>query len=125
MFPIVTDAKDTWILGAGPFQRGSIYDRTHFAGSKLLFSRRNREPPKHEIPLTAEAVFDERPELVKREFPISASQPKSPAASSSAAAPLTGTSEGSVISSNTSASKTAVPAAKSGSSISFDPFKLR
>jgi len=28
-------AKDTWILGAGPFQRGTIYDGTQFAGTKL------------------------------------------------------------------------------------------
>lgn len=28
-------AKDTWILGAGPFQRGTIYSGTQFAGSKL------------------------------------------------------------------------------------------
>lgn len=28
-------AKDTWILGAGPFQKGTIYDRTGIAGSTL------------------------------------------------------------------------------------------
>jgi hypothetical protein len=28
-------ASDTWVLGAGPFQRGTIYDHTHFAGSEL------------------------------------------------------------------------------------------
>ena len=30
-------AKDTWIFGAGPFQRGTIYKGTQFAGSKLEF----------------------------------------------------------------------------------------
>lgn len=28
-------ARDTWILGAGPFQKGTIYDKTQFAGSEL------------------------------------------------------------------------------------------
>ncbi|MCI0332449.1 MAG: hypothetical protein L0228_04405 [Planctomycetes bacterium] len=30
-----SSANDVWILGAGPFQRGSIYDGTAFAGKKL------------------------------------------------------------------------------------------
>jgi hypothetical protein len=28
-------AKDVWLLGAGPFQRGTIYDGTKFAGARL------------------------------------------------------------------------------------------
>ncbi len=28
-------AKNTWVFGAGPFQRGTIYEGTRFAGSKL------------------------------------------------------------------------------------------
>jgi hypothetical protein len=93
VFPIVANAKDTWILGTGPFQRGSIYDGTRFAGSRFLFGRRNRSTPepKPEIPLTAEAVFDERPELVKKEFPILPSKPVAPAPPSAApAAPAGG-----------------------------------
>ena len=30
-------ARDTWILGAGPFQKGTIYDKTQFAGTELQF----------------------------------------------------------------------------------------
>lgn len=30
-----SDAKDSWILGAGPLRRGSIYEGTKFAGMKL------------------------------------------------------------------------------------------
>jgi hypothetical protein len=30
-----SSANDVWILGAGPFQRGSIYDGTEFAGKAL------------------------------------------------------------------------------------------
>ena len=32
-----SDAKDSWLFGAGPFQKGSIYDGTQFAGSRLRF----------------------------------------------------------------------------------------
>lgn len=30
-----SSAKDTWVLGAGPIQRGTIYDGVQFAGTKL------------------------------------------------------------------------------------------
>jgi hypothetical protein len=32
----MSDAKNTWFLGAGPFQSGTIYKGTRFAGSKLM-----------------------------------------------------------------------------------------
>ena len=32
-----SDAKDSWLFGAGPIQKGSIYDGTQFAGSRLRF----------------------------------------------------------------------------------------
>jgi len=32
----VSDAKDTWVLGVGPFQRGTIHDGTRFAGGSVL-----------------------------------------------------------------------------------------
>lgn len=34
-----SEATGTWILGAGPFKRGSIYDGTEFVGNKALGSR--------------------------------------------------------------------------------------
>ncbi len=30
-----SNSKDTWVLGAGPFQKGSIYEGTRFAGKKF------------------------------------------------------------------------------------------
>jgi hypothetical protein len=33
---VTSDAKDTWILGIGPFQRGTIYDGTNFVGAEVL-----------------------------------------------------------------------------------------
>jgi hypothetical protein len=32
----MSDAKNTWFFGAGPFQSGTIYKGTRFAGSKLM-----------------------------------------------------------------------------------------
>ncbi len=44
-----SDAKDTWIMGAGPLQRGSIYDGVKFAGFKIrrpqLFRRKPANAP--------------------------------------------------------------------------------
>lgn len=72
-FPIVANAKDTWVLGTGPFQRGTIYDGTRFAGSRIMmpFSREKPEQPRPatNIPVTAEAVFLERPELAAQPRP--------------------------------------------------------
>ncbi|MCA9041931.1 MAG: hypothetical protein KDA65_16370 [Planctomycetaceae bacterium] len=34
-------AKNMWVFGAGPFQRGEIYNGTKFAGSKLEFNETN------------------------------------------------------------------------------------
>lgn len=44
---VASRAKDSWLLGTGPFQRGSIYEGTVFAGEKLRvpFLRRNKPPP--------------------------------------------------------------------------------
>ena len=39
-FPVVSDAKNTWFFGAGPFQRGSIYGR----GARNQRSGPAREP---------------------------------------------------------------------------------
>lgn len=30
-----SSARDTWVLGVGPWQKGSIYERTRFAGSEI------------------------------------------------------------------------------------------
>jgi hypothetical protein len=41
---IASRAKDSWFMGAGPFQKGTIYDGTAFAGEKLNspFSRKKK-----------------------------------------------------------------------------------
>ncbi len=49
-----SDAKDTWVMGAGPLQRGSIYDGVRFADLKvpLFKSRRQRSLDARPTPLT-------------------------------------------------------------------------
>lgn len=69
VFPVVSTAKDSWFLGTGPFQRGTIYDGTHFAGSRFLFMRRQKKTSPlrtPDVPVTASAVFPERPALVRK-----------------------------------------------------------
>lgn len=52
-------AKDTWILGAGPFQRGSIYDGTGLAGSTLDVRDRQQRPPA--VAFRETIVFEKTP----------------------------------------------------------------
>ncbi|HET6879900.1 MAG TPA: DUF6655 family protein [Pirellulales bacterium] len=68
-FPIVASAKDSWFLGTGPFQRGNIYDSTHFAGSRFLVTRKSKEAVplrKPDVAVAANAQFPSRPALARR-----------------------------------------------------------
>jgi hypothetical protein len=49
-----SDAKDTWVMGAGPLRRGSIYDGVRFADLRVpsLRSRRQRSLDARPKPLT-------------------------------------------------------------------------
>jgi len=49
-----SDAKDTWVMGAGPLQRGSIYDDVRFADLRvpLFRNRRRRAAEAQATPLT-------------------------------------------------------------------------
>lgn len=38
--------RDTWIMGAGPFESGALHERTEFAGTRLFPWARNRMSPK-------------------------------------------------------------------------------
>ena len=56
-------ARDVWVFGAGPFQRGTIYDGTQFAGSDLPLpawedSNMATEPKEAVVSYTEEAVFE-------------------------------------------------------------------
>lgn len=54
-------AKSTWILGAGPFQSGTIYEGTEFAGAKLGSKRKENKPQANRpglVDFTKELRFD-------------------------------------------------------------------
>jgi hypothetical protein len=55
-------ANDIWVLGAGPFKRGTIYDGTRFLGKEAEPEEGDEtEPPPRVAALTDEAVFATAP----------------------------------------------------------------
>lgn len=58
-------SKDTWVLGAGPFQRGSIRTGTEFAGEQIsIFTDKEALASEHgppSVPLTRPATWNEMP----------------------------------------------------------------
>jgi hypothetical protein len=59
----VATAKDTWLLGAGPFQYGTIREQTTFAGQALAFAfgagDAEDDHPKASIQVSEPAAFQE------------------------------------------------------------------
>jgi hypothetical protein len=83
-FPVASDAKHVWFFGTGPFESGSIYDGTRFAGAKP-FSLKDDDDiddphaPRPSVPVTAEAKFDSPIELAQKpEKPTTVPPTKSP-----------------------------------------------
>lgn len=60
---VESEAKDVWVFGAGPFQRGSIYQGTKFAGDKLkiplIEPGRGSDGDVGAVPVADEAYFVE------------------------------------------------------------------
>ncbi len=88
---VAASSRDTWLLGTGPFERGTIYQGTGFAGSRLLlpFSRDRAPKPKHipDIPVTAQATFNTSTQFAQRKsLPL----PKSSDTAESGKVPSTG-----------------------------------
>jgi hypothetical protein len=55
---IASRAKDTWLLGTGPFQRGTIYDGTSFAGERLQMPLIGKaKPQRPDSSVASEKVF--------------------------------------------------------------------
>ena len=65
---IASSAKNSWLLGMGPIQRGTIYDKAQFAGRDFhfpLFSRKaTDEPPP--VRVTRETTFNEPIKFAQR-----------------------------------------------------------
>lgn len=78
---VTSDAKDTWILGVGPFQRGSIYDGTNFIGAEVLTPFASGKSKKHKgekgpnrqtlANVTSETLFQPPPRPANIEGPAS------------------------------------------------------
>jgi hypothetical protein len=140
-----SSANDVWILGAGPFQRGTIYDGTEFAGNAI---HNDDDKPKigvHRLPaadLARASTFKSPQQFAKETPPAAADQkvvqashqepsktasaaatPTSPAPTKPAAAPTTAASPKPPEAPQT-ASKPPVPAATpkpTGLSATADP----
>jgi hypothetical protein len=70
-YPVMADARDTWILGTGPFQHGSIYKGTRFAGDQVKWlggqqttSNPNSRQSAPGISVTSAASFEEDPSRI-------------------------------------------------------------
>jgi hypothetical protein len=76
-----SSSNDVWILGAGPFQRGSIYDGTSFAGKEIGHDDdeedETRAPPRRlpTVDLAEASVFTPPKKLMKEEAGPPASAP--------------------------------------------------
>ena len=60
-----SNARDTWLFGVGPFQSGTIYEKTRFAGAKIslpLIGDKGRNDRRQTISLDEEFVFARPPE---------------------------------------------------------------
>lgn len=69
MIEAVSTAKDVWVLGAGPFEHGTIRPHTEFAGRKLPFTDDEESDEKAVARLTQAYTWPEppgaRPEVAK------------------------------------------------------------
>jgi len=87
--PHESDAKALWILGAGPFHRGSIFDGTEFAGNSLDIPLINLHDDSQESVSVADEAYFVEPELQQEQDLAAAEPPDSaePAAPDAAPAP--------------------------------------
>jgi hypothetical protein len=78
-----SSSNDVWILGAGPFQRGSIYDGTAFAGKQLGAEDEDGKAIPHRLPATdlaRESTFTPPQQLMKAVEPAATAQSPPPSA---------------------------------------------
>ncbi|MHC4178228.1 MAG: DUF6655 family protein [Planctomycetota bacterium] len=81
--PVESKTKDVWLLGAGPFQRGSIHDGTAFAGEKisipLIAPGKDDDGKLGEVTVADQAYFAEPPEQLAEDDGELKRDPASPA----------------------------------------------
>ncbi len=74
--PQESDAKAVWVLGAGPFQRGTIFDGMEFAGNKLDIPLVDLyHPTDNTVSVADEAYFPEPEDVVETALAV-ADEPK-------------------------------------------------
>lgn len=87
--PAESTAQDTWVFGAGPFQRGTIYDGTRLAGERfsvpLVHPGTSHDGSAGVMPIADEAYFVEP--LEEAETEELAADPPAPDSTESAAQP--------------------------------------
>jgi hypothetical protein len=70
-----SSSNDVWILGAGPFQRGTIYEGTEFAGKSLgnpSETTANASAQRHSIALSNEQMFTPPARIAAAQQPTTA-----------------------------------------------------
>jgi hypothetical protein len=59
--PVTSTARNSWFFGAGPFQRGTVYEGTNFAGNQvgvpIIGSRRQNRDASDEAPIATGTVY--------------------------------------------------------------------
>jgi hypothetical protein len=109
-----SSSNDVWILGAGPFQRGTIYEGTAFAGKTLGDDDKEHGDPKRlpAVKLARESVFTTPQQIALRQAtpqpsseqavvpavhqePVTAAGAASPSGSATADQPMAAAKEGS------------------------------
>lgn len=73
-------ANDIWLFGAGPFQKGTIYDETRFAGivKKIDCKDEEDDPKLSTVEVEQEAVFAGAPPKVKHQSGVVQASAESP-----------------------------------------------
>jgi hypothetical protein len=64
-----SEANNIWLLGAGPFKRGTIYDGAKFAGAPIKDDENEKKPSQDVANVADEAVFAGAPKPVVKPGP--------------------------------------------------------
>lgn len=72
--PITADARDTWVLGTGPYQRGSIYNGSSFLGQRMMWpwggsGQVAAIDVNSGVPVNKSQMFPENPDVVPPKAP--------------------------------------------------------
>jgi len=66
-YPVASTAKHMWLMGTGPWQQGSIYNGTQFAGTKLNPYHGSDDSVARSENVTSEKVFEAGQELAEKQ----------------------------------------------------------